>query len=137
VWDTAGQERFHSVTIAYYRGASGILLIFDLTRRSSFEHVGFWLDQARKHAPPGIPIVIVGNKSDLEEQREVTHEEGQQAARGLGAGYAECSALLGQGIDESFGQLLEPMIAARPIKPKAAPPPPAILEPEEPTAECC
>jgi len=79
IWDTAGQESFRSITRSYYRGAAGALLVYDITRRDTFNHLTSWLDDARQHANSNMTIMLIGNKCDLEQRRAVTFEEGQQA----------------------------------------------------------
>lgn len=81
IWDTAGQERFRSVTRSYYRGAAGALLVYDITSRDSFNAVSNWLRDARTLASPNIVILLIGNKKDLEESREVTFVEASQFAQ--------------------------------------------------------
>lgn len=81
IWDTAGQERFRSVTRSYYRGAAGALLVYDITSRDSFNALSNWLRDARTLASPNIIILLVGNKKDLEESREVTYTEASQFAQ--------------------------------------------------------
>jgi len=66
IWDTAGQEPFRSITRSYYRGAAGALLVYDITRRDTFEHLTSWLEDARQHANPNMTVTLVGNKSDAE-----------------------------------------------------------------------
>lgn len=80
IWDTAGQERFRSVTRSYYRGAAGALLVFDSTSRDSYNALANWLSDARTLASPNIVILLVGNKKDLEEAREVTNLEASNFA---------------------------------------------------------
>ena len=75
IWDTAGQERFRSVTRSYYRGAAGALLVYDITSRETFNCLAAWLTDARTLASPAIVILMVGNKTDLEEERQVTFLE--------------------------------------------------------------
>ena len=75
IWDTAGQERFRSVTRSYYRGAAGALLVYDITSRETFNSLANWLTDARTLASPSIVILLVGNKKDLEDEREVTFLE--------------------------------------------------------------
>merc|ERR1711972_1285854 len=75
IWDTAGQESFRSITRSYYRGAAGALLVYDITRRETFNHLTTWLDDARQHSSSNMVIMLIGNKCDLE-RREVTTEEG-------------------------------------------------------------
>lgn len=74
IWDTAGQERFRAITNAYYRGAVGAIIAFDLTKSKSFENVQKWLGQLKDNAEPRITVMLVGNKSDLAEMREVRQE---------------------------------------------------------------
>lgn len=81
IWDTAGQERFRSVTRSYYRGAAGALLVYDTTSRESFNALTNWLSDARTLASPNIVILLVGNKKDLEEPREVTFLEASTFAQ--------------------------------------------------------
>ncbi|KVH92819.1 Small GTPase superfamily [Cynara cardunculus var. scolymus] len=69
IWDTAGQESFRSITRSYYRGAAGALLVYDITRRETFNHLAGWLEDARQHANPNMTIMLVGNKSDLSHRR--------------------------------------------------------------------
>lgn len=71
IWDTAGQERYRAITSAYYRGAVGALLVFDIAKRSSFENADRWLKELRDHADPGIMVMLVGNKRDLQHMRQV------------------------------------------------------------------
>lgn len=80
IWDTAGQERFRSVTRSYYRGAAGALLVYDSTSRDSYNALSNWLSDARTLASPSIVILLVGNKKDLEEAREVTSLEASNFA---------------------------------------------------------
>mmetsp|Transcript_113458 Transcript_113458/g.327645 ORF Transcript_113458/g.327645 Transcript_113458/m.327645 type:complete len:213 (+) Transcript_113458:113-751(+) len=101
IWDTAGQEAFRSITRAYYRGATGALLVYDISRRGSFDHLAQWLTDARQHAQPNMVIILVGNKCDLE-RREVTFEEGAWFARQNGLFFLECSAKTGQNVDAAF-----------------------------------
>lgn len=81
IWDTAGQERFRSVTRSYYRGAAGALLVYDITSRDSFNALANWLRDARTLSSPNIVILLVGNKKDLEDSREVTFTEASQFAQ--------------------------------------------------------
>jgi len=81
IWDTAGQESFRSITRSYYRGAAGALLVYDITRRDTFNHLTSWLEDARQHSNSNMVIMLIGNKSDLEARREVKREEGEAFAR--------------------------------------------------------
>lgn len=108
VWDTAGQEHFRAVTRSYFRGATGALLVFDLTRRETFEHAIEWLGELRAAADSNISIILVGNKADLCEgdaggKRAVTEEEARDWAEKNGVkSYVECSAKTGEKVEEAF-----------------------------------
>jgi len=102
IWDTAGQERFRSVTRSYYRGAAGAVLVYDVTSRESYNHVSSWLNDARALANPDIAIVLVGNKTDLAAQREVTFLEASRFAQENELMFLETSALTGDGVAEVF-----------------------------------
>nr|GMD40797.1 ras-related protein RABA5a [Ipomoea batatas] len=93
VWDTAGQERFRAVTSAYYRGAVGALLVYDVSRRLTFESVGRWLSELQNHSDMNIVTILVGNKSDLQDAREVTTAEGKALAEAQSLFFIETSAL--------------------------------------------
>ena len=80
IWDTAGQEQFQAITRTYYKGAIGALLVYDITRRDTFDHITKWLNEVKTHGSKDIVCVLVGNKKDLEDSRKVTYEEGEQLA---------------------------------------------------------
>lgn len=105
IWDTAGQERFRSVTRSYYRGAAGILVVYDVTRADTFTHVNDWLADARSLASPGIAVCVVGNKADLKAERQVSSEEAQQFCERQRLRYTETSALTGLNVQEVFTEL--------------------------------
>jgi Ras-related protein Rab-4B len=102
IWDTAGQERFRSVTRSYYRGAAGALLVYDIANRESFNSLTNWLADARSLASPSIVIILVANKKDLDDKREVSYQEGLQFAKENDLIFVECSAANGENVDESF-----------------------------------
>ncbi|KAK9117371.1 hypothetical protein Sjap_016318 [Stephania japonica] len=102
IWDTAGQEAFRSITRSYYRGAAGALLVYDITRRETFNHLASWLEDARQHANPNMAIALIGNKSDLSHRRAVTREEGEQFAKENGLLFMEASARTSQNVNEAF-----------------------------------
>lgn len=101
-WDTAGQDRFRSIIRSYYRGAAGALLVYDITRRDSFEHVSQWLQEARANADPELIIALVGNKNDKASERQVSYEEGQSFAQRYGLYFLETSAVTGHNVEEAF-----------------------------------
>ncbi|KAN0061148.1 GTP-binding protein [Thecaphora frezii] len=105
IWDTAGQERFRTITTAYYRGAMGILLVFDVTDEKSFQNVRTWHSNIEQHASEGVSKILVGNKSDWEEKRAVTTEQGEELARELGIPYIETSAKGNTNVEEAFFNL--------------------------------
>ncbi|UKZ64380.1 uncharacterized protein TrAtP1_005595 [Trichoderma atroviride] len=112
LWDTAGQETYKSVTRSYFRGASGALLVFDLSRKATFQHATDWLNDLRQIAEPDIVIVLVGNKADLTQQednkREVTREEAEEWARRNGIlEYVETSAKSGENVEKAFMRVAE------------------------------
>jgi small GTP-binding protein len=81
IWDTAGQERYRSITNAYYKGSKGALVVYDISRKITFENVDRWITDLRKNADPEVMIILVGNKSDKESEREVTIQDGEEKAR--------------------------------------------------------
>jgi len=104
IWDTAGQERYRAVTKNYYRGAVGGLLVYDITSRDTYNELQRWLTDARSLANRNCCIVVVGNKCDLKEAREVTHVEACRFAQENDLIFLESSALTGEGVDEGFMQ---------------------------------
>ena len=106
IWDTAGQERYRSITSAYYKGAKGSFIVYDITRKSSFDSVDKWLSDLKANSDEKISVILLGNKSDLEEQREVSKEEGQQKAELYKLAFMETSALNGNNIEKAFTELI-------------------------------
>jgi Ras-related protein Rab-8A len=105
IWDTAGQERFRNITTQYYKGADGIVLVYDVTEESSYDKIRDWMEQILYNTQrDDIGLVLLGNKCDME-PRTVTEEQGNKMAEELKISYFETSALNGQGIKEAFEQL--------------------------------
>lgn len=102
IWDTAGQESFRSITRSYYRGAAGALLVYDITRRETFNHLTSWLEDARQHANSNMTIMLIGNKCDLAHRRAVSTEEGEQFAKENGLVFMETSAKTAQNVEDAF-----------------------------------
>ncbi|CAM6098430.1 unnamed protein product [Calypogeia fissa] len=102
IWDTAGQESFRSITRSYYRGAAGALLVYDITRRETFNHLASWLEDARQHANSNMTIMLIGNKCDLSHRRAVSTEEGEQFAKENGLVFMETSAKTAHNVEEAF-----------------------------------
>jgi len=101
IWDTAGQESFRSITRSYYRGATGALLVYDISRRDTFHHLERWLTEARTNSNPNMVIMLIGNKNDLE-RREVSYEEGEQFAKEHNLIFKETSAKTAANVEEAF-----------------------------------
>ncbi|XP_048333680.1 ras-related protein RABA5e [Ziziphus jujuba] len=102
IWDTAGQERFRAVTSAYYRGAVGALIVYDITRRTTFDSVGRWLEELNTHSDTTVARMLVGNKYDLENIRDVSVEEGKSLAETEGLFFMETSALDSTNVKKAF-----------------------------------
>ena len=106
IWDTAGQERYKAITSAYYKGAKGAFIVYDITRKNSFESVEKWVSDVTSVADKKITIVLIGNKSDLEDQRQVTKEEAQDKANKLEIAFMETSAFSGDNLDKAFEMMI-------------------------------
>lgn len=106
IWDTAGQERYRAITSAYYRGAVGALLVYDITKRQTFDNVSRWLRELRDHADSNIVIMMAGNKSDLNHLRAVSEDDGQALAEKEGLSFLETSALEATNIEKAFQTIL-------------------------------
>ncbi len=107
IWDTAGQERYAGIRPIYYRGAKGAVLVFDLTRRQSFLNVEKWVEQIQRYASQDIPMILVGNKLDLTDTREVTTSDVETLIDERGMKYFETSAKVDQGVKETFEKVSE------------------------------
>ncbi|XP_022756753.1 ras-related protein RABA4c-like isoform X2 [Durio zibethinus] len=106
IWDTAGQERYRAVTSAYYRGAVGAMLVYDTTKRQSFDHVARWLEELRGHADKNIVVMLVGNKSDLGSLRAVPIEDAKEFAQRETLFFMETSALEATNVESAFVTVL-------------------------------
>nr|ABK25126.1 unknown [Picea sitchensis] len=102
IWDTAGQERYRAVTSAYYRGAVGAMLVYDITKRQTFDHVARWLEELRGHADNNIVIMLIGNKCDLGNLRAVPIEDAREFAQREGLFFLETSALEAINVESAF-----------------------------------
>lgn len=106
IWDTAGQERYRAITSAYYRGALGALLVYDVTKPTTFENVSRWLKELRDHADSNIVIMLIGNKTDLKHLRAVATEDAQSYAEKEGLSFIETSALEALNVEKAFQTIL-------------------------------
>jgi len=114
IWDTAGQERFKTITSSYYKGAHGIIVTYDLTDRDTFAKVSEWMTEVDKHAQENISRILVGNKKDLEDRREVPYQEGKELADNFNVRFLETSAKESMNVEEAF------TLMTREIKAKVA-----------------
>eukprot|EP01135_Chromosphaera_perkinsii_P009379 Nk52_evm55s1737 gene=Nk52_evmTU55s1737 len=120
IWDTAGQERFRTITTAYYRGAMGILLVYDVANEKSFDNIKNWIRNINQHASADVEKMILGNKCDMEDTRVISKERGEKLAEECGIKFLETSAKNNINVEEAF------LTIARDIKKKMdnkAPPP--------------
>ena len=118
IWDTAGQERFKTITSSYYKGAHGIILVYDITDRQSFKDIENWLAEVDKFGNENVVKLLVGNKSDLENSRQVKTEEGKELADSLGIKFLETSAKDSVNVDKAFITLSNEIRSK--VKPKPA-----------------
>ena len=112
IWDTAGQERFKNITASYYRGGNGVLVVYDITDRESFENLNSWLIEIEKNANKNVYKLLIGNKCDLEEKRKVTSQEGKDFAESNGMKFLETSAKTSDKVQEAFELLTQDIINA-------------------------
>ena len=105
IWDTAGQERFKNIIASYYRGAHGILLIYDVTDKDSFKNLSNWIIEIEKNSSKQVLKVLIGNKTDLEDKRVVTYNQGKEFADTYGLKYIETSAKKNLNVNEAFETL--------------------------------
>ena len=110
LWDTAGQERFRNIAKNYFQSSDGFLIVYDITSKTSFEKLAFWNEQVNLNAPENTKYIIVGNKKDLEEKREVKIEEGENFAKENKAKFYETSAKDGTNVNEVFELLAKEII---------------------------
>lgn len=113
LWDTAGQERFRTITHSYYRGAHSIMLVFDITNRESFDNVAVWMQDVKKFASTTAPMLLVGNKADCADRREVPTADAKALAESLGCDYVETSAKNNDAVDQAFEHLVDKCLKQR------------------------
>ena len=110
IWDTAGQERYRSITSAYYKGAKGALIVYDITRKNTFDNIDKWITDLKLNGDENICIIILGNKSDLIDKREINKNDGIKKAEMYKTAFLETSALNGDNISKAFDELIEQIV---------------------------
>ena len=107
IWDTAGQERYKAITSTYYKGAKGAIIVYDITRKLTFDNIDKWIADLKINGDENIMIFLVGNKSDLNNNREVSKDEGINKSEKYNVPFLETSALQGDNIDRVFEELIQ------------------------------
>lgn len=148
IWDTAGQERFRTITLSYFKGAHGILLVYDVIDRETFESIAEWLEQIKEHADAEVNVILVGNKCDVDDKRQVSVAEGQALADEYSLQFFETSARNNINVDEAFRAIAketkerlqkqeQPARGPRPEGTVRIGGSDADLQPENPRRRCC
>ncbi|XP_016341081.1 ras-related protein Rab-37-like [Sinocyclocheilus anshuiensis] len=138
IWDTAGQERFRSVTHAYYRDAQALLLLYDITSKSSFDNTRAWLTEIHEYAQDDVVIMLLGNKSDMTSARAIRRDEGEKLAREYGVIFLETSAKTGLNVDEAFTTVAKELVSRSvqlPVEPRFHLH--DVMQPENEPSACC
>eukprot|EP00002_Diphylleia_rotans_P008046 TRINITY_DN1773_c0_g1_i4.p1 TRINITY_DN1773_c0_g1~~TRINITY_DN1773_c0_g1_i4.p1 ORF type:complete len:182 (+),score=38.40 TRINITY_DN1773_c0_g1_i4:49-594(+) len=112
IWDTAGQDRFRAITQSYYHGAHGILVVYDVTNKPSFDHLQYWFGEINQHANPNVVTVLVGNKIDLVKDRVVDRAEAMALAESKSIKYLESSAKSGENVLDAFMNLITEIVTS-------------------------
>ena len=118
IWDTAGQERFKNITASYYRGGNGVLVVYHITDRDTFENLNSWLIEIEKNANKNVYKLLIGNKCDLEDKRKVTYQEGKEFASSNGMQFIETSAKTDTKVKDAFEMLTQEIIKSNITKDK-------------------
>ena len=112
IWDTAGQERFRTITTSYFRGAQGILLVYDVTDRNIFNNIKNWVEEIERNADKHVNKILIGNKCDVDDSaRAVSKSEGDALAREYGMNFFECSAKKDIGVSDAFSNIASQVVA--------------------------
>jgi len=117
IWDTAGQERFRTITQAYYRGAMGILLVYDVTDRKSFDNIRTWMRNIDQHANEQVVKILLGNKCDMSDKRAVSKEEGEKLAQEFNIDFFETSAKSNINVEDAFTKIARSIKDKKPVNP--------------------
>ena len=106
IWDTAGQEKYKAITGAYYKGSKGAFVVYDITRKDTFDSIDRWINDLKSTADPKITIILIWNKCDLEHRREILKAQGEEKAKSFGCAFLETSALSGDNLDNAFQMMI-------------------------------
>ena len=109
IWDTAGQERYKSITTAYYKGAKGAMIVYDVTNQTSFDNVDKWYNEIKEKASKNINLIVIGNKNDLIDKKIINSESSIEKAKSFGIAIMETSALSASNVKEAFYLILKEM----------------------------
>ncbi|KAK4740801.1 hypothetical protein SAY87_024389 [Trapa incisa] len=142
IWDTAGQERFRTITSSYYRGAHGIIVVYDVTDQESFNNVKQWLSEIDRYASENVNKLLVGNKSDLSAQKVVSYETAKALADEIGIPFMETSAKNSTNVEQAFMAMtaaIKDRMASQPAGMNNARPPTVNIrgQPVNQNAGCC
>lgn len=137
IWDTAGQERFHTITTSYYRGAMGIMLVYDITNAKTFENISKWLRNIDEHANEDVEKMILGNKCDMEDKRQVNKERGDSIAREHCIPFLETSAKSNINVETAFMDLAQAILNKTPGKDDAQNKAGVDMHREQSRSKCC
>ena len=116
LWDTAGQERFKALTPSYLRNAEGVILVYDVTNSDSFDDLKSWIDSIKNHLGEkyaSFPAIIIGNKVDLQDNREISNEDASKFAKDNNYKYFETSAKTGEGVDEAVREIVNQILKVK------------------------
>ncbi len=113
IWDIGGQEKYRILRESYLRGASGALLVFDITNKNTYHSIYNWVDETKKFCGKDIPMLLLGNKVDLESERDVSIEDGDKMAKELNVEYVETSAKSGEKVDKAFNSMVKLILGTR------------------------
>ena len=114
LWDTAGQDKFRAITRNYYKGARGIILIYDVTNTKSYENIKKWINEIKEEISENVTIILIGNKIDNEAERKISKEQGEKLANDFHVQFFETSAKTGEGINESVFYLVQKIVETDP-----------------------
>ncbi len=137
IWDTAGQERFHTITTSYYRGAMGIILVYDITQQKSFDNIAKWLGNIETHASPDVEKTLIGNKCDMDSKRIIQKEQGERIADEYSIRFFETSAKSNTNIEATFETLARAVLKKTPDAAFSSGPSISVSPEVKKKSECC